>query len=254
MAEVLQRLGLPQLQSSGGGVAEDLQPQGGTLPVPGQLGRHGAETGAGTVAHDGQPAAVDAQGHGVLIDPAESPVGILRRGGEGGLRRQAVAHVEDHHSRVAAELAADGVVACDVVDHEAAAVEVQQGPVAGEGVGPVDPDGHLAPGAGDGLVLHGVDGGGLGLVVVDGVHRLAGALHRDGAHVGKGVQGIAVIGCDLGIERHGISSCSVRFGRRPRGLFSDIIKDVCPLCKGKIPPRHPPFQSGACPGGRTWIK
>lgn len=29
VAEVLQRLGLPQLQSSGGGVAEDLQPQGG---------------------------------------------------------------------------------------------------------------------------------------------------------------------------------------------------------------------------------
>ena len=254
VTEVLHGLGLAQFQGPGGGVAEDLQPQGRALPVPGQLGRHGAEVGAGAVAHHGQLGAVDAQGLGVLIDPAEGPIGVLRRGGEGSLRGQTVAHIDDHHPGVIAELAADGVVGGDVVDGEAAAVEVEQGPVASEGVRPVDPDGHLAPGAGDGLVLCGVHSGGLGLVVVEGVHRLAGALHRDGAHVGNGLQGITVEGGDLGIERHGISSCSVRFGRRPRGLFSDIIRDVCPLCKGKIPPRHPPFQSGACQGGRAWIK
>ena len=246
VAEVLQRLGLPQLQGSGGGVAEDLQPQGGTLPVPGQLGRHGAEVGAGAVAHDGQLAAVDAQGLGVLMDPAESPVGVLRRGGKGGLRGQAVAHVDDDDPRVAAELAADGVVGGDVVDHEAAAVEVEQGSVAGEGVRPVDPDGHLAPGAGDGLVLHGVDGGGLGLVVVEGIHRLAGALYRDGAHVGEGVQGIAVEGGNLGIERHTISSCIKESGavRQPAsGITSSIawpggsVKDNRPQARpGPLPP------------------
>ena len=79
-------------------------------------------------------------------------------------------------------------MACDVVDGEAAAVEVEQGAVAGLGVGPVNADGHLAPGAGDVLVLNGADGGGLGLVVVYGIHRLADTLHGKGAHIRDGVE------------------------------------------------------------------
>ena len=150
-------------------VAEHLQGDLGAVPVPGQGADGGAEESSGAVARQGDAAAVQPQVRGVVPEPGQSGVAILHRGGEGILRRQAVAHTEDGTAAVQGQLPAEGVVARDVVDAEAAAVVVDQHRQAPLRRGAVEPQGKLPPGAGDGEILRRVDGGKVGRVVVDPV-------------------------------------------------------------------------------------
>ncbi len=84
---------------------------------------YGRQVAAGAVAADRQARGIDAEARRVVRNPARGSDGILGGGRELVLRRQPVVDGDDDCARRVGERAADLVVAVEVADHPAPAME-----------------------------------------------------------------------------------------------------------------------------------
>ncbi|VEI51294.1 Uncharacterised protein [Kocuria rosea] len=89
-------------------------------------GHDGREVAAGAVPADVERDLRPGDLRQVLAGPGQGGPGVLHRGGEGVLRGLAVVHEDDGAARLLGQLPAQGVVAVDVLQHPAAAVEVDE--------------------------------------------------------------------------------------------------------------------------------
>jgi hypothetical protein len=145
----------------GGGVDEHLTGGHGQARPRRELGHHRREIAAGGVAAHCHARRVHTQLAAVLADPSIGGETVLHRGGELGLRRQAI--VDGHHDDPGAvgDARAEAVMRLEIALHPAAAVEVHQGGArAAAGHRVVDAGGDGARGARDLHVLDAREGGG----------------------------------------------------------------------------------------------
>ena len=109
------------------GIDQKLKHQRRAAAIAGIQRDHGREIAAGAVAADRQAAGIDAEAGRVGCDPARGRDGVVDGGRELVLGRQPVIDRNDDAARGVGERAADLVVALQVADHPAAAVEEDQG-------------------------------------------------------------------------------------------------------------------------------
>ena len=104
-------------------VDQKLKLQWRTSTIACVQGNHRREIAARAVAADRQAAGIDAEAGRVGCDPACGRDGVVHGGRELVLGRQPVMHRNDDAARCVGQRAADLVVALQVADHPAAAVE-----------------------------------------------------------------------------------------------------------------------------------
>jgi CBS domain-containing protein len=94
--------------------------------VAGQDGQCGGESAPGARAADHDPAAVDAEARGVVVDPAQGGVAVVDLARRSGLRCQPVVDGDDRRAGLGADPAAEHLVAVGAAEDVAAAVDPDQ--------------------------------------------------------------------------------------------------------------------------------
>ncbi len=184
--------------------------------VAGAQGHHGGQVAAGAVAADRDARSIAAEVAGMLGRPAQGGEAVVRRGGEGVLRRQAIV---DRHGDAAGLHGEDPrhlVVGVQVAQDEAAAVHEHQHRQVVLGVRPVDAQLDVAARPRDVLVDHLGDGRGLEVGGPGAAHAHPQDLERHLAERGRGF-GLGEQGRELRIDGHQVN-LNKRLRRRRCGL------------------------------------